>query len=87
MTRRQRAYPAAIFWMKLFMPKKRNVYLFFNDILEAISNILEYTQDFDDNQFNSDKKTRDAVLRNLEVIGEAAKNIPDNIKKKYPEVN
>lgn len=72
--------------MKLFMPKKRNVKLFFNDILEAISNILEYTKDFKNNQFDSDRKTRDAVLRNLEVIGEAAKNIPDNIKKIYAKV-
>jgi len=69
------------------MPKKRNLRLFFNDILEAISNIIEYTKDMDMNQFLSDKKTRDAVLRNLEVIGESAKNIPDSVKKKYIKVN
>ena len=69
------------------MPKKRNIKLFFNDILEAISNILEYTKDIDKKQFNSDKKTRDAVLRNLEVIGEATKSIPDAFKKEHGDIN
>ncbi|NHI94929.1 MAG: DUF86 domain-containing protein [Candidatus Lokiarchaeota archaeon] len=69
------------------MPKKRNIKLFLNDILEAISNILEYTKDIDDKQFSSDKKTRDAVLRNLEIIGEATKSIPDTFKKEYKDIN
>ncbi len=38
-------------------------------------------------EFAEDNKTRDAVLRNLEIIGEAAKSIPDTTKEKYPEVN
>ncbi len=38
-------------------------------------------------EFIKDKRTRDAVVRNLEIIGEAAKNIPDEIKEKYPEIN
>ena len=37
-------------------------------------------------EFIADKKTRDAVVRNLEVIGEAAKNIPDEIKQEYSEI-
>jgi len=37
-------------------------------------------------KFSADDKTLDAVLRNLEVIGEAVKNIPDEIKGKYPDV-
>jgi len=69
------------------MPKKRNINLFFADILEAINSIKEYTNDMGYEKFIQDKKTRDAVVRNLEIIGEAAKNIPDDIKEKYPEVN
>ena len=69
------------------MPKKRNINLFFTDILEAINSIKEYTHDMGYEEFIKDKKTRDAVVRNLEIIGEAAKNIPDDIKEKYPEVN
>lgn len=69
------------------MPKKRNINLFFVDILEAITSIKEYTQGMSYNEFLKDKRTRDAVVRNLEIIGEAAKNIPDDTKEKYPEVN
>lgn len=36
--------------------------------------------------FLRDRKTQDAVIRNLEIIGEAAKNLPKNIKKRYPKI-
>jgi len=65
----------------------RDVKVFLNDILEAINNIEEYIGNISYEDFLSDKKTRDAVIRNLEIIGEAAKNIPDDIKKKYNSVN
>lgn len=69
------------------MPKKRNINLFLKDILEAIESIRAYTTDLSYEEFLQDKKTRDAVVRNLEIIGEASKNIPDEFKEKYPEVN
>ncbi len=69
------------------MPKKRDINLFFADILEAIGSIKEYTHGMGYEKFIQDKRTRDAVVRNLEIIGEAAKNIPDDVKEKYPEVN
>ena len=69
------------------MPKKRNFNLFLVDILEAIGNIKEYTAGMGYEEFIQDKKTRDAVVRNLEIIGEASKNVPDDVKEKYPEVN
>jgi uncharacterized protein with HEPN domain len=52
----------------------------------AIGNIEEFIQNMGFEEFIADKKTRDAVVRNLEVIGEAAKNIPDEIKQEYPEI-
>jgi len=60
--------------------------LYVQDILEAISNIEEYLEGLTFEDFKKDKKTGDAVIRNFAVIGEAAKNIPDNIKQQHPEV-
>src|ERR1700741_3844559 len=67
--------------------RHKNVKLFINDILEAIEKIEIYTQVMSYDQFIKDEKTKDAVIRNLEVIGEAAKNIPSTIKEKHPDIN
>ncbi len=69
------------------MPKKRTVRLFLLDIIEAIDKIKLYTQDLSYQEFMQDEKTIDAVVRNLEIIGEASKNIPVEIKEKYYKVN
>jgi uncharacterized protein with HEPN domain len=47
-------------------------------ILEAIANIQDYTAGMDLDAFMDDRKTRDAVIRNLEVIGEACNNVARN---------
>ena len=47
-------------------------------ILEAIGSIQEYTAGMDQAAFMADRKTRDAVIRNLEVIGEACNNVAKN---------
>jgi len=60
--------------------------MYFDDILIAIDRIFEYTQDYDFNCFKRDYKTVDAVIRNFEIIGEAAKNIPDEIKEQHQDV-
>ena len=52
-----------------------------DDILESISYIKEYVNGMSFNDFADDRKTRDAVIRNLEVIGEAANALPDEIKQ------
>ncbi len=57
-----------------------------NDIQEAIRRIELFTQDIDYEDFLEDIKTQDAVIRNLEIIGEAAKNITDELKEKYPQI-
>lgn len=69
------------------MSKSKNIKLFLVDILEAIGNIKEYSKNISYEEFAADKKTTDAVVRNLEIIGEAVKNIPDGIKAKHSEVN
>ncbi|ASJ09161.1 hypothetical protein A3L11_07935 [Thermococcus siculi] len=65
---------------------KRDPCLFLNDILEAIEKIEEYLDGYDFETFVKDRKTVDAVLRNLEIIGEAAKNVPEDIREKYSSV-
>jgi uncharacterized protein with HEPN domain len=65
----------------------RDQILFIEDILEAIERIEEYTPNMDFESFASDKKTVDAVIRNLEVMGEAAKGISDDFKIDNPEIN
>ncbi|MFX0208047.1 MAG: DUF86 domain-containing protein [Candidatus Hodarchaeota archaeon] len=52
----------------------------FDDILKCIDKIQEYTTNLTLDNFTEDHKTQDAVLRNLEIIGEAVKNIPEELK-------
>ena len=66
---------------------KREWRLFIEDILEAIELIESYVEEMELADFNKDRKTIDAVIRNLEIIGEASKYIPDYIQKKYPEID
>lgn len=66
--------------------KNRDIILFVNDILEHIENIEDYTLGFSKGDFWDDRKTQDAVVRNIEIIGEATKNIPESFRKKYPRV-
>jgi uncharacterized protein with HEPN domain len=55
---------------------KRSVLLLLQDIQEAIQNILDYTQDLSFEDFLDDSKTKDAVVRNFEIIGEASNKLP-----------
>ncbi len=65
---------------------RRDVRLFLEDILESIERIEEYLDNVDEEDFHENTIVQDAVLRRLEIIGEAVKNISDNIRKKYPEI-
>ena len=65
------------------MPRDFKVYL--EDILEAIGKIHNFTRGMSLQLFKEDPKTIDAVVRNLEVVGEAVKNIPKEIRLKHPQ--
>lgn len=56
------------------------------DILESIHKIRRYTKGMDFNSFSSNEIVVDAVIRNFEVIGEAARNIPEPISLRCPEI-
>ena len=66
------------------MPRDPQVYL--EDILTAIGRIQEFTRGLDRVSFQRDSRTVDAVLHNLEVIGEAAKHVPDDLRERAPAV-
>ena len=66
------------------MPRDYKVFL--EDILEAIRKIRDYTDGLSLEAFTADSKTFDAVIRNLEIIGEAVKQIPEDIRSLRPEV-
>jgi len=57
-----------------------------DDILQARTFIREYVEDMDYKAFEADRKTQDAVIRNLEVIGEAARAVPDEVRAKAAEI-
>jgi len=65
---------------------RRNVKVYFQDILDAILNIEEYVGNKGFEEFRQSKLVRDAVIRNLEIIGEAAKNVPKEIKEEHSEI-
>ncbi len=64
----------------------RDCKVYLEDILEAIGKIRAYTAGMSADSFAADNKTLDAVLRNLEVIGEAVKCIPGDIRAQHPQV-
>ena len=60
--------------------------MYLEDLLLAMNRIAEYIEGMSFIDFKRDYKTVDAVIRNFEIIGEAAKNTPAEIKEKHTEV-
>jgi uncharacterized protein with HEPN domain len=64
----------------------RDYRLYLDDMRAAAEKVLRYTQGVDLTRFMDDEKTFDAVVRNLEIIGEAAKHVPSEVQARYPRV-
>lgn len=65
---------------------ERQPSILLSDMLDSIDAILEYTNGMDFEAFLGDRKTRDAVIRNLQVLGEAANRVPKISRDEYPEI-
>ncbi len=64
----------------------RDYRVFLDGTQEAATKILMYTSGYTRQQFEADPKTVDAVIRNFIVMGEAAKNIPAEVRQLHPEI-
>lgn len=65
---------------------KKEALLYLQDILTSLSRIEDYTKELSFEDFSNDWKTIDAVVRNFEIIGEAARNMPEEVSLKNPDV-
>lgn len=66
------------------MPRSSSAHL--KDILVACGNIKEYTAGLDLDGFEHDKMVQDATVRNLEIIGEAVKNVPEDVRSRAKDI-
>ncbi len=65
---------------------KQEYYDYVKDIIDSIKDIEKFTKGMNFEDFKKDKKTVNAVIRSLEVIGEAAKNISQDLKDKFSDI-
>lgn len=65
---------------------RRDISLYVNDILDAILAIERFVEGMNFEEFKRDDKTSSAVIRKFEIIGEATKHIPDEIKQRCPDI-
>lgn len=65
---------------------KRTFVDYIEDIIESINLINDFTKDLTYEEFFRDIKTSYAVIRAIEIVGEAVKNIPDSVKADYPNI-
>jgi len=64
----------------------RNSRIYIEDIIVAMKSIEEFVKGIDFEKFTKDDKTSSAVMRKFEIIGEAAKQVPQDIKEKHAEI-
>ena len=68
------------------MRPKRDILDYLNDIADAIDAALSFVVDMDVTQFRADQRTVYAIIHALEIVGEAAKRIPEPVRVRYPAV-
>lgn len=64
----------------------REIKIILNDILEAVRKIEKYSNEVPYEKFLDDELLLDGIIRNLEIIGEAIKKIPDELKNNHPDL-
>ncbi|MDJ1168294.1 DUF86 domain-containing protein [Roseofilum sp. BLCC_M154] len=65
----------------------RSLRLYLDDILKSLTKIQSYTTQMSQEQLVADERTFDAVIHNLQIIGEASKNIPDDLRNRYNSID
>ena len=65
---------------------KRNDLVYLEDIFESIQKIESYTDGLSEKEFEENSEKQDAVLRRIEIIGEAVKNLSQETRSKYPNI-
>ena len=65
---------------------KKDPKIFLEHVLESIKEIEKHIKKISKDEFWEDIKTQDAVIRRIEIIGEAVKNLPSEFKRKYPKI-
>lgn len=65
---------------------KKDPQIFLKHILDSIDFVDKYTQGLSADDFYASTEKQDAIMRRLEIIGEAVRNIPEEFRKQYPEV-
>lgn len=66
--------------------KRRDYRDYLQDMIDSINDIDAFTKNMDFESFTKDRKTINAVIRSIEVIGEAAKNIPQSVRNKHTSI-
>jgi uncharacterized protein with HEPN domain len=64
----------------------RDSRLYLKDISAALESVETFVEGMSLDEFCADDKTASAVVRKFEIIGEAAKNIPEDIRRRYPKI-
>ena len=65
---------------------ERPTHLLLLDIMDSLDKIALYIEDIDFNTFSNNSMLRDAVERNIEIIGEASNKVPDEFRKNNPDI-
>ena len=67
-------------------PEYREWHFYVQDMIEFCDRVLSYTEGLDQKAFLADRRTHDATLRNLELVGEAATHVPSEVRKAHPDI-
>lgn len=65
---------------------KRDLKVYLQDVLESCDLIIKHTESASSDGFRANTMLQDAVIRRFEIIGEAIKHVPDELREKYPSI-